>query len=136
MNNQIWIVYGYDHFQLVTEYKNPDKGIEYNINVVGDRTNIAQYYDEIPGYNKDGTNIELVNLTADIKEYIVKYIERDNDDSERKETLFAILSSHYLNKVIVIDDFQFSGRQLIDTGKEEDFKEMVKDDVQERWIQI
>ena len=58
VNNQIWIVYGYDHFQLVTEYKNPDKGIEYNINVVGDRTNIAQYYDEIPGYNKDGTNIE------------------------------------------------------------------------------
>ena len=48
--------------------------------------------------------------------------------------MFAILSSHYLNKVIVIDDFQFSGRQLIDTGKEEDFKEMVKDDVREQGV--
>ena len=36
--------------------------------------------------------------------------------------------------MIVIDDFQFSGRQLIDTGKEEDFKEMVKDDVWERGV--
>ena len=97
---------------------NTGENIAYNINVAGDGPNTEEYEGKIPRYNKDGTDIELGNLTEDIKEYIEKYIEGENDDNERKEYLFAILSLHYLNKVIVIGGFQFSGRQLIDTGKE------------------
>ena len=123
VKNQIWIVYGNDHFQLVTEYMNTDKNIEYKINVEGDEPKQIQYGDGvIPRYNKEG-GIEVGNLRAEIDEYI------EGVDDERKNNLLEILSLHYLNKVIVMKDSLYSGRQLIDIDKEDNFKQMVKDDV-------